>query len=436
MGILKIQKKNKQNNNTYFNQDAMANNQYGAYDNQGMYNQGMMQQQGMYNQNMPQQGMYNQGMMQQQAPAQMNYNQAPNMPQMARPNMGNPNQGMMQPAMAPQGNIQNRPMPQQGNPNQGVIQPNPNRNQGVVQPNANRGMVDLPKVEEPEELEELDMEQALPRETEALESLDESTVEKHEKLNPLDNDKNPIPVNPIIEQIESHQNVEEIGESREVKANLFSAFGIILGMVVRPGTTMLNNAKKYKKVDKAISIMLWLAFIFLILCIGIRLLVGSFDRTYSSLTDSYKLVFNPARIMQLNNYVMYIIIAVALSIGGVLLVALIYYASSFLNSKGVHFSTYLIVSNLGMIPLIFGTVVLYPIGMIFNVYLGIGVLIFTFLATVITLLIGMNEVLTFKSLNNQIFYHVINLSIITLIALIAFIFMVHHSWIILPQIVV
>ena len=204
-------------------------------------------------------------------------------------------------------------------------------------------------------------------------------------------------------------------------------------MVIHPGTTMLNNAKKFKKMDKAMSILMWLAFIFLILCLVVRVLVGSFDRSYSSLTDSYKLVFNPARIMQMSNYLEYIIIAAALSVGGVLLVALIYYASSFLNSKGVHFSTYLIVSNLGMIPLISGVIILYPIGKIFNIYLGLGILIFSFLATIITLLIGMNEVLRFKDVNNQIFYHVINLSIITLIAIVVFVFMLQHSWISIPQ---
>ena len=184
---------------------------------------------------------------------------------------------------------------------------------------------------------------------------------------------------------------------------------------------------------KAISIMIWLAVIFLVICIGVRVGVGSFDRTYSSLTDSYKLVFNPARIFELSNYVEYIIIAVSISLGGVLLTALIYYASSFLNSKGVHFATYLVVSNLGLIPFICGVIVLCPVCMIFSTYLGLGSLIFTFLCSLITLLIGMNEVLRFRSVNSQIFYHVINLSVITLIALIIFTFMIRSGWVILPN---
>ena len=347
------------------------------------------------------------------------------MPPQGMPPQGMPPQGM-NPNMPPNPNMM--PPQQPG----GMMPPNQNRGPAVMGPSGNRGgMVELPKTEPPapEELESLDDEPALPREVESL----DGPAPKEDSLNPLDNDKNPVPVNPIVAELESHQNVEDIGEQRDVKANLFAALGIIFGIVIHPGTTMLNNAKKFKKMDKAMSILMWLAFIFLILCLVVRVLVGSFDRSYSSLTDSYKLVFNPARIMQMSNYLEYIIIAAALSVGGVLLVALIYYASSFLNSKGVHFSTYLIVSNLGMIPLISGVIILYPIGKIFNIYLGLGILIFSFLATIITLLIGMNEVLRFKDVNNQIFYHVINLSIITLIAIVVFVFMLQHSWISIPQ---
>ncbi len=415
MGLLSIKKKNK--GNTYFTQDPnMMNNQY--YEDPGMYNQGM-----------PDPNMMNNGM----APNMIYNNPNPNMmPPQQQGGMMPPNPNMMPPQqqggmMPPNPNM----MPPQ---QQGGMMPPPNQNRGpaVMGPSGNRGgMVELPKTEPPapEELESLEEEPALPREVESL----DGPAPKEDNLNPLDNDKNPVPVNPIVAELESHQNVEDIGEQRDVKANLFAALGIIFGMVVHPGTTMLNNAKKFKKMDKAMSILMWLAFIFLILCLVIRVLVGSFDRTYSSLTDSYKLVFNPARIMQMSNYLEYIIIAAALSIGGVLLVALIYYASSFLNSKGVHFSTYLIVSNLGMIPLISGVIILYPIGKIFNIYLGLGVLIFSFLATIITLLIGMNEVLRFKDVNNQIFYHVINLSIITLIAIVVFVFMLQHAWISIPQ---
>lgn len=298
-----------------------------------------------------------------------------------------------------------------------------------------------------DDIETLDDELGLPREEEDKEekienpkadSLDSLKIEDGKpegvKTEEPKVDGNSLLSNPIFAPMEQYKNIEDIGEQKNVKANVFAAIGIILGMLVKPGTTMLNNAKKFKKMNKALSILAWIAVIFLVLCIGVRVVVGSFARTYSSLTDSYKLVFDPARIFDLSNYVEYIIIAAVLSVVGVLLVALIYYASSFLNSKGVHFATYLIVSNLGMIPLISGSLILYPIASIFSGYLGLAVLILSFLTTVIVLLIGMNEVLKFKSLNNQIFYHVLNLSVITLIAIMIFVFMIHNNWVILPQI--
>ena len=290
-----------------------------------------------------------------------------------------------------------------------------------------------------EDIETLEIEEVqLPREIEKEMELSGGLKKKEPKDDKnakeekaIDNSEKDF-ANQILSSMDKYQDVEDIGEQKDVKANIFAAFGIILGMIVKPGTTMLKNAKKFKKIDKAGFIMLWLAVIFLIVCIVVRIGVGSFDRSYSSLSDSYKLVFNPGRIFELSNYLEFLLISVSLSVGGVLLVALIYYASSFMNSKGVHFATYLIIANLAMIPLLVGAIVLYPVAVIFSGYLGLGALIFSFLATLITLLIGMNEVLTFKSINNQIFYHVINLSVITLVAVIVFVFMVQKNWIILP----
>ena len=290
-----------------------------------------------------------------------------------------------------------------------------------------------------EDIETLEIEEVqLPREIEkemelsgGLKKEEPKGGKKAKDEKAIDNSEKDF-ANQILSSMDKYQDVEDIGEQKDVKANIFAAFGIILGMIVKPGTTMLKNAKRFKKMDKAGFIMLWLAVIFLVVCIVVRIGVGSFDRSYSSLSDSYKLVFNPGRIFELSNYLEFLLISVSLSVGGVLLVALIYYASSFMNSKGVHFATYLIVSNLAMIPLLVGSIVLYPVAVIFSGYLGLGALIFSFLATLITLLIGMNEVLTFKNVNNQIFYHVINLSVITLVAIIVFVFMVQKNWVILP----
>ena len=453
MGFLNIEKNNNNNQGTYFDQNPnmMGNNQYpnNMY-NQPMMNQGMPQQpMPNYNNQYQNQGMMNNMPQQQMIQPQMNQMVSPQVNQQP---MMQPGQPVQQPAVYNQ-NMMNAPQYNQLQQSTGemskYVDPNPTPNDNVIsgspskvdsQPslseeskntlnyyNEKIAKQESEALAQQESIETLDDELQLPREAEEVK---ETTPE----ADPLNNDSNPVPVNPILAQMDKYQDVEDIGDQKDVKANIFAAFGIILGMIIKPGTTMLKNAKKFKKMDKAFMIMLWLALIFLVTTIAVRVLVGSFDRSYSSLSDSYKLVFNPARIFELSNYLEYILITVSVSIGGVLLVALIYYASSFLNSKGVHFATYLIVSNLGLIPLIAGSIILYPIAMIFSGYLAIGVLIFAFLATVITLLIGMNEVLKFNSINNQIFYHVINLSIITLVAIMVFVFMVHQGWVILPQV--
>jgi len=478
VAFFNIEKNNNNSQNTFFNQNP---NMYGSNNmdpnmmNQQPMNQGwgmnpnMMNQQPMMDQNM-----YNQPMMDPNFGMQQFNNMMNQQPMFNQSDM---NQNMMsldnqQPMVNQQpmfdqplgsdtfmSNVSNagsqQPM-NQGNDSFEVLGENNFETETlqmsqIAEPNYNQtpnqemqpAMKPEPVVQEQPvsnpQAETLNLEASLPREIEKENMLDNpggslgNPTEVPNNLNPLDNANNPIPVNPILAQMEKHQNVEEIGEQKEVKANLFAAIGIILGMIIKPGTTMLNNAKRFKEIKKAISIMIWLAVIFLVVCIGVRIGVGSFDRVYSSLTDSYKMVFNPARIFELSNYLEYIILAVSISLGGVLLTALIYYASSFLNSKGVHFATYLVVSNLGLIPFICGVIILCPVCMIFSTYLGLGALIFSFLCSLITLLIGMNEVLRFNSINSQIFYHVINLSIITLVAIVIFVFMLRSGWVVLPN---
>ena len=68
-----------------------------------------------------------------------------------------------------------------------------------------------------------------------------------------------------------------------------------------------------------------------------------------------------------------------------------------------------------MIPFILGVTTVGPILSVLSNYLAIAVYVFTFLYSMICLMIGMDEVLTFKSVNKRIFYYVLNLTIIVII---------------------
>ena len=310
MGFLNIEKNNNNNQGTYFNQNPnmMGNNQYpnNMY-NQPMMNQGMQQQQmPNYNNQYPNQGMMNN--MPQQPMMQ------PPQQQVIAPQVNQ--QPMQQPSVYNQNTYNNPQYPQQQSSGEmsRYVDPNPTPNNVIsgspsmanTQPSLSEesqntlnyyndkiAKQESEALAQQESIETLDDEMQLPRESEA-------TKETTPELDPLDNASNPVPVNPILAQMDKYQDVEDIGDQKDVKANIFAAFGIILGMIIKPGTTMLKNAKKFKKINKAISIMLWLALIFLVATIVVRVVVGSFDRSYSSLSDSYKLVFNPARIFELS----------------------------------------------------------------------------------------------------------------------------------------
>ncbi|HAB66326.1 MAG TPA: hypothetical protein DCE23_03060 [Firmicutes bacterium] len=276
----------------------------------------------------------------------------------------------------------------------------------------------------------------LPLEKEEVhEKLEEDPYQLQTKdLNPLDNATNPIPVNPIAPV--QDELVEQDIDFRNVKANLFSLFGMVIGMIFKPGTTIINNAKKYRSSFKALLITGWITILSLLSCLVVRLLVGSFSRTSNPITGASHLQFNPALLFQPENYVEYLAIAFIVSAGAILVMSLVYYASSFLNSKGVPLGSYITISNLSLLPFIAGVVIAYPIANIFAKFLAIAVVVFTFLYSLITFFIGMNRILEFKNVDRQILYNVLNLSVIIMIMLLILIIMIKISVVAMPDLVI
>lgn len=235
---------------------------------------------------------------------------------------------------------------------------------------------------------------------------------KEEKLDPLNNADNPIPVNPVAPVEEKKE--EEV-EVVNAKASFFSVIGMTLGMILRPGTTMINNSKKYSKVSKAMFILLWTTILTLIITIAARFVVGSFSRTYNAIIGTYSISLTFENVLDVNNYLEYILIGLLVSFIAILVISTVFYGSSFINSKGVKFGSYLIISNTAMIPFIIGVTALGPLLSILSTYFAVAAYVFTFLYSMICLMIGMDEVLVFKSVNKRIFYYVLNLTVIVII---------------------
>lgn len=236
-------------------------------------------------------------------------------------------------------------------------------------------------------------------------------------LDPLNNANNPVPVNPVAPKDDY---VEE-DLPTDVKANLFSVGGMMLGMILSPGTTIIKNSKKYRSINKALAVVFWISVISIILAMATRIVVGSFNTSYNSVSGFSSVYFDMSNIFNLDNYVPYFVIAVIMSLGAIVIASIVYYASSFLNSKGVHMGTYFMISSLAMVPIISGVLIFYQVASIISVYLGLLFIIFTFVYTLISFYVGMNEVLVFDSIDKRILYNSINLSIIFLVIILIFV---------------
>ena len=266
---------------------------------------------------------------------------------------------------------------------------------------------------------------------ETVEEVEEETEpEKEEILDPLNNANNPIPVNPVAPKDDYVE--EDLPE--DVKANVFSVFNMMVGMFFSPGTTIITNSNKYRSLPKALSVTLWVSVISIIMAMLTRIVVGMFRTSYNSVSGFSSIYLDFANVFNIDNYVPYFIVAIIMTFGAISIASLIYYASSFLNSKGVHMGTYFMVSSLAMVPVIFGVLVLYPIASIISMYIGLLLFIFTFLYTLISFFLGMNEVLVFGNINKRILYNVINLSLIFLIMIIIFVLCFRLNILIPPEI--
>ncbi len=292
------------------------------------------------------------------------------------------------------------------NPNQATIAP-----QGVyVQNNG--------QVTQPEELSDEVLTDSLDENVESLiDTVTEELDEKEVELDPLNNANNPVPVNPVAPK---DNVIPEEELPTNVKANIFAVIGLMFSMLVKPGTTIVKNAKKYRSMFKAGSVSLWITIISLALCVLARVVCGCFSKSYNSISGATNINLDMTMLFDPSNYLPYLLITLIFSLGLIVILSLVYYASSFLNSKGIHMGTYFMVSSLGLVPLIIGVTVLYPIISILSTYIALFALIFSFLYTLIAILTGMNEILVFRNNDKKIAYNVLNISCVILIMVFIF----------------
>lgn len=264
------------------------------------------------------------------------------------------------------------------------------------------------------------VEEEIPIETEILE--DEPEV----ILDPLNNANNPIPVNPVatpeIPKVEEvvEEEIPLFDEGEEIKTNLFTVLNMMIGVVIKPGSTISINARKYKKTTDALSITFWVTIFSFIMCLVGRLIAGCFSKTENAISGASKIILDFSGLFDVNNYIPYLLITLFIGLGTILVVALVYYLSSFIFSKGIHVGTYFAISTLSVVPVIIGFTILHPTLLILSSGIAMMALIFSIIYALIVLFTGINEVLKFKNNDQRILYNAVNMAIIFSVMLFIF----------------
>lgn len=224
------------------------------------------------------------------------------------------------------------------------------------------------------------------------------------KLDANNNGTNPVPVNPVAP-------VELESEAKAVKVKFLDILVLMVGVFVKPGNILMDNSKKYRNTKSAFVVTAYVTLMSLVLTLGVRLAVGGFQRTYNAVSGSYSTVFSLNNIFT-QDFFTYILLATVISGISIIVVSLVYYAASYFTGKGVHLGTYLIITNQAFAPLIIGCNALYPLGALVSPYIGVILLGISFIYSFVIFITGISECIKFASVNKEIIYNVINLSII------------------------
>ena len=235
------------------------------------------------------------------------------------------------------------------------------------------------------------------------------------KYNPLNNGTNPIPVNPVAP-------VEEIIDISydEGKVNIFTFFSMVLGMVIKPGRTVEKSLNSYQQIKSGILITIFMMIFALILYMIPKLYLSGFTKAYDIGTGSYYSVYKIDLIFQ-QNFLQLILTGLFFSTISILLLSLIYYATSFFTSIGVTFTKLLVLFNLCFIPFILFGLFLAPLAYHFNSYVGLALLIASILYSIVIMFITLNHALLIKNTNKEIYYNMFNLSLYIVIMVIVYI---------------
>ena len=209
----------------------------------------------------------------------------------------------------------------------------------------------------------------------------------------------------------------------DIKVNIFSTIKLMIGAIFKPVTSIPKNAKSIEDLNKAIKFLVYFVVILLALSIGVAILTSGFVKKYDINTGLYSTYMDFGNIINVK-FIDVIIKTISFSLLFTLIVAFIYYITSFFRNKGVAVGTYIVLSSLSLLPLYLGIFVLYPVLSIFSYFLGFFAFTISLVFSLFSLYNAIVSMLEFQSEDKKIFYNLFNIGIVIflLILIVAFFF--------------
>ena len=334
-----------------------------------------------------------------QRPPQMNNMQPVNNRPPQMNNRPQPVNNMQQPMQRPNPQMQRPNQPMQA-PQQPVQQPVQRPVQQPVQP-----PVQQPATIKPN----LNNNQAPAQNTQvAINASKEKTeaIKANNGPNPLDNNKNPIPVNPVADG-PATENTEKLDR---YMVSPSECLHVVRGMLFKPGTTLVDSANKFRSIKSGLLFTIYFMVITAVLCIVGGALSSIFVKTYSNVLESFSISID-INGFKTHNYLEDLFNMVILNYVPIIIMSLAFYLASFLNSRGLSLGSYFTIINIAFLPFLVMYNLLFRLACVLSDTIGFILLFASFIYTLVLLIVGIGDSLKFDSINTKIFYFVISISV-------------------------
>jgi len=223
---------------------------------------------------------------------------------------------------------------------------------------------------------------------------------------PLDNGKNPIPVNPVAEGPKD----VDLEKLDRYMVSPKECLGVIKNMLFKPGTTIIDCANKYRSLKSGLLFTLYFMIITAVLCLIGGAISSIFVKTYSNVLETFSISIDFNGIKN-HNYLEDLFVMLFINYLPIIIMSLTYYLASFINSKGLSLGSYLSIVNIAFIPfLVIYNLVFRLVGLLSD-SIAIIVLFGSVVYTIILSIIGIGDNLRFDNINIKIWYFLICLTV-------------------------